>query len=83
MIKNLNVAIQSKNKRNMKAINKITSALRFIKNLKTKRTILIVSMDDLVHPRFGFNENRLKECGKTANCLQFLMYSKENDTLFI
>jgi hypothetical protein len=83
VIKNLNVVIQSKNKRNMKAINKITSALSFIKNLRTKKTILTISMDDLIHPRFGINENRLKDCGKTANCLQFLMYSKENDTLFI
>ncbi|MBU2061832.1 hypothetical protein [Flavobacterium frigidarium] len=64
----------------MKALNTVTKAVNFLKNLKTRKNIINISVDDLVHPRFGFND---KEIGKAANSLQFLMYSKENDTLFI
>lgn len=64
----------------MGTINRITRAVSFLRNLKTKKNIINITVDDLVHPRFGIND---KELDKLPNSLQFLMYSKENDTLFI
>jgi hypothetical protein len=67
----------------MGATSKILRAIGFLRSLRTKKNIMRISMDDLVHPRFGINENKINESNGTANSLQFLMYSKENDTLFI
>tara|TARA_R110002126_G_scaffold12031_3_gene52771 strand:- start:159 stop:362 length:204 start_codon:yes stop_codon:yes gene_type:complete len=67
----------------MGAISKITRAIGFLSNLKTKNNSIKFSVDDLVHPRFGINDIDVKNINKVPNSLQFLMYSKENDTLFI
>jgi hypothetical protein len=67
----------------MKTTNKITRAVRFLKNLTTKKTPIKFTVDDLVNPRFGINDLEEKNINKVPNSLQFLMYSKENDTLFI
>ncbi|MGO4822365.1 MULTISPECIES: hypothetical protein [unclassified Flavobacterium] len=42
-----------------------------------------ISVDDLINPRFGINTTNANDLNKVPNSLQFLMYSKENDTLFI
>ncbi|MDG2433475.1 hypothetical protein [Flavobacterium sp.] len=67
----------------MKAINSISKAIGFFKNLRTKKSPIIFTVDDLINPRFGINDFEAKNSSKTPNSLQFLMYSKENDTLFI
>ncbi|WP_176699281.1 hypothetical protein [Flavobacterium crassostreae] len=67
----------------MRAIERITRAVRFLKKLKSPKNLITSSVEDLVHPRFGMNPSDLKQLHKVPNSLQFLMYSKENDTLFI
>jgi hypothetical protein len=67
----------------MGTISRITRAVHFLSNLKSKKSIIKFSVDDLVHPRFGINDTDVKNLINTPNSLQFLMYSKENDTLFI
>jgi len=67
----------------MGTISRITRAVHFLRNLKSKKSIIKFSVDDLVHPRFGINDTDVKNLINTPNSLQFLMYSKENDTLFI
>jgi len=39
--------------------------------------------NELIHPSFGITETDKKAEIKTPNSLLFLMYSKENETLFI
>lgn len=39
--------------------------------------------NELIHPRFGITETDQKTNKKEPNSLLFLMYSKENETLFI
>ncbi|QOG02708.1 hypothetical protein [Flavobacterium sp. MDT1-60] len=39
--------------------------------------------NELIHPRFGITETDQKADKKEPNSLLFLMYSKENETLFI
>ncbi len=39
--------------------------------------------NELIDPRFGMNETDKKTDKKEPNSLLFLMYSKENETLFI
>ncbi|GAA3764431.1 hypothetical protein [Flavobacterium ginsengiterrae] len=39
--------------------------------------------NELIHPSFGITETGKKAEKKTPNSLLFLMYSKENETLFI
>jgi hypothetical protein len=39
--------------------------------------------NELIHPRFGITETDEKADKKEPNSLLFLMYSKENETLFI
>lgn len=67
----------------MGTVSRITRAVSFLRNLKTKKNIIKITVDDLVHPRFGINDTNANDLNKSPNSLQFLMYSKENDTLFI
>jgi hypothetical protein len=67
----------------MGATNRITRAVSFLRNLKTKKNMINISVDDLINPRFGINTTNANDLNKVPNSLQFLMYSKENDTLFI
>lgn len=63
---------------------KIISRLKgVVRNLITKKSALKFTVEDLVHPSFGINDTEAKNLSKIPNPLQFLMYSKENDTLFI
>ena len=39
--------------------------------------------NELIHPRFGITETDQKTNKTEPNSLLFLMYSKENETLFI
>lgn len=67
----------------MKIISSIRTAVSFLRNLRTKKIPVKLTVDDLVHPRFGINDTDIEDLNKTPNSLQFLMYSKENDNLFI
>jgi hypothetical protein len=69
--------------KDMKTNNRISRAVHFLRNWSTKKSPIKFTVDDLVHPRFGINDTEVKNLNKTPNPLQFLMYSKENDTLFI
>ena len=40
-------------------------------------------VNELIHPSFGVTETDKKAEKKAPNSLLFLMYSKENETLFI
>ncbi|KRB54300.1 hypothetical protein [Flavobacterium sp. Root186] len=40
-------------------------------------------VNELIHPSFGITETDKKAEKKAPNSLLFLMYSKENETLFI
>lgn len=67
----------------MKTNNRISRVLHFLRNWTTKKRPIKFTVDDLVHPRFGINDIETKNLNKIPNPLQFLMYSKENNTLFI
>tara|TARA_R110000868_G_scaffold168709_2_gene403542 strand:- start:341 stop:544 length:204 start_codon:yes stop_codon:yes gene_type:complete len=67
----------------MNTNNKISRAVHFLRNLTAKKSPITFKVEDLVHPRFGINDAEVKNLNETPNPLQFLMYSKENDTLFI
>ncbi|MEG0849892.1 hypothetical protein ACHRVK_02920 [Flavobacterium plurextorum] len=64
----------------MSTLNYLT---RTLKSIRTKRNNLPPPTNELVHPRFGINETDKKTEKKDPNSLLFLMYSKENETLFI
>ena len=68
----------------MSTTNKFSRTLGFLRNLIDKKNTdngLVV--DELVNPRLGMEIPDSKKSKKAVNSLQLLMYSKENDTLFI
>tara|TARA_R110002126_G_scaffold20403_4_gene75508 strand:- start:58 stop:264 length:207 start_codon:yes stop_codon:yes gene_type:complete len=68
----------------MSTTNKFSRTLGFLRNLRDKKNTdngLVV--DELVNPRLGMEITDSKKSKKAVNSLQLLMYSKENDTLFI
>tara|TARA_R110000868_G_scaffold11228_1_gene55052 strand:+ start:3024 stop:3230 length:207 start_codon:yes stop_codon:yes gene_type:complete len=68
----------------MSTTNKFSRTLGFLRNLRDKKNTdngLVV--DELVNPRLGMEIPDSKKSKKAVNSLQLLMYSKENDTLFI
>lgn len=66
----------------MKTTNYLTRAFSKLKN-KTKRNNPPPPINELIHPSFGMTETDKNAEKKTPNSLLFLMYSKENETLFI
>jgi hypothetical protein len=67
----------------MSKLNYITKTFSTLKNLRAERNNPPPPKNELVHPRFGITETDVKEEKKEPNSLLFLMYSKENETLFI
>ncbi len=62
----------------------ITRALDFIRDIRTSNSAENESRVELTNTRFGINTDAdLKDQKKVSNSLTFLMYSKENETLFI
>ena len=62
----------------------ITRALNFIREIRTNNGAEKLSRIELTNTRFGINaEADAKAQKKITNSLTFLMYSKENETLFI
>jgi hypothetical protein len=66
----------------MSTLNYLTKTFSTLKNLRAKRNNPPPA-NELVHPRFGITETDKKAEKKEPNSLLFLMYSKENETLFI
>jgi len=65
----------------MSTLNYLVKTFTKLKNIKTKRNP--PPKNELVHPRFGIDEADNKREKKNPDSLLFLMYSKENETLFI
>ena len=53
-----------------------------MKDIRTKRNNPPPT-NELIHPRFGMTDTDLKAEKREPSSLMFLMYSKENETLFI
>ncbi|CAM2835003.1 hypothetical protein [Flavobacterium frigoris] len=68
----------------MSAANKLSRAWGLLRNMRgNKNSNNIIAIDELVNPRLGMNISNGKNAKDIVNSLQLLMYSKENDTLFI
>lgn len=62
----------------------ITRALDLIRGIRTTSTTENENRIELTDNRFGINtDTDLKDQKKVSDSLTFLMYSKENETLFI
>ncbi len=68
----------------MSATNKLSRAWAFLRNIRSeKNSNNLIAIDELINPRLGMNIANGKKAKNVVNSLQLLMYSKENDTLFI
>lgn len=62
----------------------ITRVVDFIREIRTSSSAENESRVELTNARFGINTDAdLKDQKKVSNSLTFIMYSKENETLFI
>ncbi|KRD10931.1 hypothetical protein ASE21_04210 [Flavobacterium sp. Root901] len=66
----------------MSAITYLRKKLSTYRNIKAERNNPPPA-NELIHPSFGVSETDKKAEKKAPNSLLFLMYSKENETLFI
>lgn len=66
----------------MSATNYLARTFSKLKNGRTKRNNPS-PINELIHPSFGITETDKNAEKKAPNSLLFLMYSKENETLFI
>ena len=66
----------------MSTLNYLTKTFSTLKNIRAKRNNP-PPKNELIHPRFGITETDVKAEKKAPDSLLFLMYSKENETLFI
>lgn len=69
----------------MSTANKFSRTLGLLRSLRDKKnTDNTIVVDELVTSRLGIETKPgTKKSSKAVNSLQLLMYSKENDTLFI
>ncbi|MEN9981131.1 MAG: hypothetical protein RIR67_698 [Bacteroidota bacterium] len=67
----------------MKKETLYTPSSRFRRLFRTKTTNAKLLSNELIHPRFVLTETDLLTKTKTVNSLLFLMYSQENESLFI
>ena len=67
----------------MRASNYLTRTFSKLKNIRTRRNNPPPPTNELIHPSFGITETEKNKEKKAPNSLLFLMYSKENETLFI
>ena len=62
----------------------ITRALELIRNIRSTNIEKKENRVELTNARFGINlDPNFKDQKKVANSLTFMMYSKENEALFI
>ncbi|CAM3636436.1 hypothetical protein [Flavobacterium chungbukense] len=67
----------------MSTLNYLAEKISKLKNRRTKNNNPPPPTNELAHPRFGITEADKNAEKKAPNSLMFLMYSKENETLFI
>jgi hypothetical protein len=68
----------------MSMANKLSRSWGLLKKIRCKKNSNnIIAIDELVNPRLGMNISNGKNADNIFNSIQLLMYSKENDTLFI
>ncbi|UFH35932.1 hypothetical protein [Flavobacterium acetivorans] len=67
----------------MSTTNTFRKRFNFFRNLWPNRNKINLSNNDLVNSRVGMDPTDENGFKKQSNLLQVLMYSKENDTLFI
>ena len=69
----------------MRATNYFTRVFRLLKsfNFRNKKEEGNDFINELIHPRFEISENDTLAQKKVPNSLLFLMYSKENEVLFV
>lgn len=67
----------------MKKETYYTPSNRFKRLFRTKKANNKLFTNELIHPRFVLTETDLLTKNKTVNSLLFLMYSQENESLFI
>lgn len=67
----------------METKNYFTRTVGYLRNFRTKRNTTAIVANELIHPRFGVNTTPKNEGKSPMNSLTFLMYSKENENLFI
>ncbi|WP_125722093.1 hypothetical protein [Flavobacterium ustbae] len=67
----------------MSTLNYLAEKISNLKNRRTKRNNPPPPTNELAHPRFGITEEDKSAKKKAPNSLLFLMYSTENETLFI
>ena len=67
----------------METKNYFARTFGYLRNFRTRRNATAKVVNELIHLRLGFNTTAKKDGADTADCLTFLMYSKENENLFI
>lgn len=67
----------------MKTSNYFSNTMEFLKNFKEKKGNTITTTNESTHPRFEMTSTEDSNKKEDTNSLLFLMYSKENETLFI
>ena len=61
----------------------LARTFRFLRGTRAQDGTNTRPQNELIHPRFEMTTTNATAKGKTPNSLLFLMYSTENDTLFI
>jgi hypothetical protein len=69
----------------MKTLKNISTAIEFLKSLNTRTKANTANKEniEITNARFNINLKRAPASGKAPTSLLSLMYSEENDTLFI
>jgi hypothetical protein len=65
----------------MRLINFFRDKYRSLTNVRT--TTIVQTKNELIHPRFEIEKDNALTQKSVSNSLLFLMYSKENETLFV
>jgi hypothetical protein len=65
----------------MRLINFFRDKYRSLTNVRT--TTIVQTKNELIHPRFEIEKDNAVTHKIVSNSLLFLMYSKENETLFV
>lgn len=65
----------------MRLINFFRNKYRSFSNVRTNTNVQ--TKNELIHPRFEIEKDNALTQKSVSNSLLFLMYSKENETLFV
>lgn len=67
----------------MNILNYFFKKIRFLNDSILKKNLKPTSINELTHPRFEIGKMDNSATKKAQNSLLFLMYSEENEALFI